>query len=148
MAENQNDHTHATEIPADSYSIAFILDGVVQDVLHSDARLAALFLSNPEIVEVTEWYQARTNASDNLVGSVYENGQFTLPEKTQQDSAVGSSIAPRLNPSFVWNNDSQTWEPPIAYPADGKNYRWDEETIAWIEITEDLETIIQGMEQA
>lgn len=146
MAETT--HEHAPELPADSYSIAFILDGVVQDVLHSDARLAALFLSNPEMVEVTDWYQARNDTSDNLVGAVYENGEFVLPDRTQQDSPVGSSIAPRLNPSFVWNNEEQNWEPPIAYPTDNKNYRWDEETISWIEITEDLETIIQGMEQA
>ena len=147
MAETTQEHTHATEIPADSYSVAFIIDGVVQDILHSDARLAAIFLSEPEIVEVTEWYQARTNPSANLVGATYENGEFTLPEKTQEESAVGSSIAPRLNPSFVWNNESQNWEPPIPYPVDDKNYRWDEETISWAEITEDLETIIAEMEQ-
>jgi hypothetical protein len=148
MAETTEEHTHAPELPADSYSVAFILDGVVQDVLHSEARLAALFLSQPEIVEVTDWYQARTNTSQNLVGATYNNGEFTLPESTQADSAVGSSITPRLNPSFVWNNDSQTWEPPVAYPTDDKNYRWDEETISWIEIAEDLETIIAEMDQA
>lgn len=148
MAETTHQHDLAPELPADSYSVAFILDGVVQDVLHSDARLAALFLSNPEMVEVTDWYQARTNTSDNLVGAVYENGDFTLPDRTQADSAVGSSIAPRLNPSFVWNNEEQNWEPPLPYPPDGKNYRWDEETVSWVEITEDLETIIQEMGQA
>jgi hypothetical protein len=148
MAETNHVHDQAPELPADSFSVAFIIDGVVQDVLHSDARLAALFLSQPEIVEVTDWYQARTNTSQNLVGATYENGEFTLPATTEAESAVGSSITPRMNPSFVWNNESQTWEPPIAYPTDGKNYRWDEETIAWVELTEDLETIIAEMEQA
>ena len=145
MAETT--HEHATEIPADSYSVAFILDGVVQDVLHSEARLAALFLSQPEIVEVTDWYQARANSSDNLVGATYENGEFVLPEKLEAESAVGSSISPKLNPSFVWNNEAQNWEPPIPYPVDDKHYRWDEATISWVEITEDLETIIAEMEQ-
>jgi hypothetical protein len=147
MAETQHQHQEATQIPEDSFSVAFIIDGVVQDVLHSEARLAAIFLSDPVMVEVTDWYQARTNTSQNLVGASYQNGEFTLPETTETESAVGSSISPRLNPSFVWNNDSQTWEPPIAYPTDGKNYRWDEETISWVEITEDLETIIAEMEQ-
>ncbi len=148
MAETNHDHDHAPELPADSYSVAFVLDGVVQDVLHSDARLAALFLSGPEMIEVTDWYQARTNTSDNLVGAVYENGSFVLPDKTQADSAVGSSIAPRLNPSFVWNNEEQNWEPPLPYPSDGKNYRWDEESVSWIEITEDLSAIIEAEAQA
>lgn len=144
---SENTHNHSPELPADSYSVAFIIDGVVQDVLHSDARLAALFLSQPEIVEVTDWYQARPNPSDNLVGAVYENGNFTLPEKTQAESMVGASIGPRLNPSFVWNNEAQNWEPPIPYPVDDKHYRWDEETVSWVELTEDLETIIRNMEQ-
>jgi hypothetical protein len=146
MAETN--HEHVYEIPEDSYSIAFILDGVVQDVLHMDARLAAILLSQPEIVEVTDWYASRDDNTKNLVGSKYADNEFTLPETIEEDSAVGASIAPRLNPSFVWNNDFQNWEPPIPYPADGKNYRWDEETISWVEITEDLETIIAEMDQA
>jgi hypothetical protein len=148
MAETTHVHDQAPELPEDTFSVALIIDGVVQDVLHSEARLAALFLSQPEIVEVTDWYQARTNTSQNLVGATYENGEFTLPATTEAESAVGSSITPRMNPSFVWNNELQTWEPPIPYPADGKNYRWDEETISWVEIAEDLETIIAEMDQA
>jgi hypothetical protein len=34
--------------------IAFIIDGVVQDVLNTDDRLAAIFLSQPKVVDVTE----------------------------------------------------------------------------------------------
>jgi hypothetical protein len=34
--------------------VAFIIDGVVQDVLNTDNRLAAIFLSQPTIVDVTE----------------------------------------------------------------------------------------------
>jgi hypothetical protein len=148
MAETGHEHQQATQIPDDSFSVAFIIDGVVQDVLHSDARLAAIFLSEPEMVEVTEWYRARTNTSQNLVGATYDNGEFTLPETVEAESAVGSSIGPKLNPSFVWNNEAQNWEPPIPYPVDDKHYRWDEATISWVEITEDLETIIAEMDQA
>jgi hypothetical protein len=147
MTETPHVHDQVPNLPADSFSVAFIIDGVVQDVLHSEARLAAIFLSEPEMVEVTEWYQARTNTSQNLVGATYENGEFTLPEKTEGESAVGSSIGPKLNPSFVWNNEAQNWEPPIPYPVDDKNYRWDEETISWVEFTEDPETVIAEMTQ-
>jgi hypothetical protein len=147
MAETTHVHDQAPELPEDSFSVALIIDGVVQDVLHSEARLAALFLSEPQIVEVTDWYKARTSTSQNLVGATYENGEFTLPESIEAQSAVGSSIMPKMNPSFVWNNETQNWEPPIPYPVDDKNYRWDEETISWVEITEDLETIIAEMEQ-
>jgi hypothetical protein len=34
--------------------IAFVIDGVVEDILHTDVRLAAIFLSEPVIVDVTD----------------------------------------------------------------------------------------------
>ena len=33
--------------------IAFVLDGQVADILHTDERLSAIFLSNPIIIDVT-----------------------------------------------------------------------------------------------
>ena len=33
--------------------IAFVLDGQVADILHTDERLASIFLSNPIIIDVT-----------------------------------------------------------------------------------------------
>lgn len=40
------------EIPP--IKIAFILDNEVVDILHTDERLAAIFLSNPIIVDITD----------------------------------------------------------------------------------------------
>jgi hypothetical protein len=39
-------------------------------------------------------------------------------------------------PYLLWtlNNTTWLWEAPIAYPTDGKKYRWDETTTNWIEI--------------
>jgi len=39
--------------------------------------------------------------------------------------------------SWTLNQTTWLWEPPLAYPADGKLYLWDEPTLAWV-ITEDL----------
>lgn len=33
--------------------VAFIIDNVVADVLHTDERLAAIFLSDPVVVDIT-----------------------------------------------------------------------------------------------
>lgn len=33
--------------------------------------------------------------------------------------------------SWVLNEESWTWEPPVPYPDDGQMYRWDEPTISW-----------------
>jgi hypothetical protein len=54
--------------------IAFILDGVVQDVLHTDSRLGAVMLSEPTIVDVTEWYEA--NPDKNLMKATYDGTTF------------------------------------------------------------------------
>jgi hypothetical protein len=45
----------ANETPAiPPRRVAFIIDNIIQDVLHTDERLAALFLSEPVIVDITD----------------------------------------------------------------------------------------------
>jgi hypothetical protein len=41
-------------------------------------------------------------------------------------------IAPKPYPSWILNAKKQ-WEPPIAYPTDGKLYGWNEESGEWHE---------------
>jgi hypothetical protein len=41
-------------------------------------------------------------------------------------------IAPQPYMSWVLNSKKQ-WEPPVAYPTDGKLYGWNEETGEWFE---------------
>ena len=56
--------------------IAFVIDNVLVDILHTDDRLGAIFLSEPTMVNVTDMYE-------NLVqGAIYneQTGQFTAPE--------------------------------------------------------------------
>ena len=37
--------------------------------------------------------------------------------------------------SWTLNEDTCNWETPSAYPDDGKQYQWNEETTSWDEIT-------------
>ena len=37
-------------------------------------------------------------------------------------------------PSWTLNEDTCRWEAPVAYPDDGKKYKWNEETTSWDEI--------------
>ena len=39
--------------------------------------------------------------------------------------------APQPYASWVLNQTTWLWEPPVAYPTDGQNYVWDEPTISW-----------------
>ena len=36
-------------------------------------------------------------------------------------------------PSWLLNTVSLTWEAPTPRPLDGKDYRWDEPTLSWVE---------------
>ena len=36
--------------------------------------------------------------------------------------------------SWTLNEDSCLWEAPVAYPNDGKPYRWAEDTTSWVEV--------------
>lgn len=48
------------------------------------------------------------------------------------DIVTDQFIPPQPYSSWVFNSDRHIWEPPIPYPADDKQYMWDEQTISWI----------------
>ena len=37
-------------------------------------------------------------------------------------------------PSWVGDIDTMSWQPPVSYPQDGKNYYWDESIINWVKV--------------
>jgi len=56
--------------------IAFVVDNAVVDVLHTDERLAAIFLSKPLVLDITETYEE----SQPKPGYIYyEDTQTFLP---------------------------------------------------------------------
>jgi hypothetical protein len=65
--------------------LAFVIDGEVIDVLHTDERLAAIFLSQPIIVDVTNLKDNDGQPNIIHVGTFYdeESGIFSRPEIVQ-----------------------------------------------------------------
>ena len=51
------------------------------------------------------------------------------------DKTRDAFIAPQPYPSWTLVEDTCKWTAPVAYPDDGKNYRWNEDTTNWTEIT-------------
>ena len=41
-------------------------------------------------------------------------------------------IKPQRYKSWILNEDTCRWDPPVAYPNDGNFYRWNEETTSWV----------------
>lgn len=45
-------------------------------------------------------------------------------------------VTPKPFPSWTLNNTTAEWDPPSPMPVvDGKMFRWDEETLSWVEFT-------------
>tara|TARA_R100000541_G_C1835570_1_gene74959 strand:+ start:125 stop:472 length:348 start_codon:yes stop_codon:yes gene_type:complete len=50
------------------------------------------------------------------------------------DSTRDVFYSPQPYPSWILNETTCLWEPPVAYPDDDKNYEWNEDTTSWIEV--------------
>ena len=52
------------------------------------------------------------------------------------DQTRDAFIPPQPQASWTLNEETCQWEPPVAYPDDGKNYEWNEENQSWDEINQ------------
>jgi len=53
------------------------------------------------------------------------------------DQTRDAFIPPQPQSSWTLNEDTCQWQPPVAYPTDGKNYTWNEDTKTWSELTQE-----------
>ena len=49
------------------------------------------------------------------------------------DADRDAFIPPKPFESWVLNEESCLWEPPVAYPTDGSAYDWNEDSQTWVE---------------
>lgn len=52
----------------------------------------------------------------------------------QYNEQLDAFIPPKPFDSWVLNEETAQWEAPIAYPADGVIYKWDEATLDWVAV--------------
>ena len=43
-------------------------------------------------------------------------------------------IPPKPYPSWILNEQTCLWEPPVVMPDDGNMYQWDEATTSWVDL--------------
>ncbi len=94
--------------------LAFVLDNKVVDVLRTDERLAAIFLSQPIIVDVTG-----------------PDGNPTTETGYNYDPITGNFFGNKPFDSWIFDQELGRWKSPVEFPLDGKSYTWDEETTSW-----------------
>ena len=61
-----------------------------------------------------------TDKKEIIIGSVYNESNETFLKIPNKPFA-----------SWIWNESTKSWEAPLQYPSDGKQYFWNEEEQSW-----------------
>lgn len=88
-------------------------------------------------VPVVGPYEINEGVTYEKVGDVYLDKHNIRPMTAEEKAIkVNSTIAEWNNkyPSWVFNETICSFEPPIAYPLDGKYYMWNEDILSWAEV--------------
>ena len=83
------------------------------------------------------WIQTSFNTrggQHQLGGTPFRKNYASIGDKydTARDAFLSSNVS--TYPSWVLNEDTCQYEAPVAYPDDGKIYKWNEATTNWVEI--------------
>ena len=120
---------------------AKVLDEKVVNVIVADASFFDTFIDTSP----GAWIQT----SYNTHGGIYYEPNSNNPAADQSkalrknyagigysyDAGRDAFIPPKPYPSWILNEFSCLWEPPVPMPTDGKTYIWNEVTQSWDEIT-------------
>ena len=70
------------------------------------------------------------DADTTLTGvvKVLSEAEFNADKETEH-------LARQPYPSWVGDINTMSWQPPVPYPQDDKNYYWDESIINWVEVS-------------
>jgi hypothetical protein len=108
---------------------AKVNNGVVEQVIVAEPEFFETFVdSSPG-----EWIQT----SYNTRGGVHLLGGTPLRKNYAgigytYDKVRDAFIPQKPYASWTLNEETCLWDAPVSYPKDGKRYRWDEPTTAWI----------------
>ena len=119
---------------------AKVSNGIVTRVIVAEADFFNNFVDDSP----GQWIQT----SYNTRGGVHYKPNTNEPSEDQSkalrknyagigysyDSTRDAFIAPQPFNSWTLNEDTCLWDSPVAYPTDGKLYKWNEEILNWEEV--------------
>jgi hypothetical protein len=110
---------------------AKVEDGIVTEVLviEQDVIDTGLFGDPTLFVQTSYNTHGGQHPEGRPLRKNYAGVGFTY------DAERDAFIPPSPFPSWTLNDDTCLWDAPTAKPDDGKPYRWDEATLAWVEVT-------------
>lgn len=119
---------------------AKVLSGKVIQVISADPEFFDTFVDTSP----GDWIQT----SYNTRGGVYYEPNSDVPAADQSKALRGNFAGigftydrindvfypPQPYDSWTISGPKWQWQPPIPYPDDGKNYRWNEAEKNWVEV--------------
>ena len=81
-------------------------------------------------------YNNNTRKNYACVGGTYDSSKDAFIDPRPIGKSSPFSADEVTWNSWVLNDTTCRWEPPTAYPSDGKPYVWDESTTSWAESKE------------
>ena len=111
---------------------AKVVDGKVVQVIVAESEFFDTFVDT----SAGTWLQT----SYNTIGGQHTQGGTPLRGNYAgigytYDAQNDVFYAPQPFPSWTISAPTWTWEAPTPMPTDGKIYKWDEPTLAWVEVT-------------
>jgi hypothetical protein len=115
-----------------------------------DGRVTQVIVAEPDFFDTFvdsspgQWIQTSYNTRGNVHYAPNSNEPDGEPALRGNYAGIGYTYdavndvfyAPKPFNSWTLSETTWLWEPPVAYPNDGKQYVWNEETISWQEVTQ------------
>jgi len=104
---------------------------VVHNNVATDEQAGITFLQNLYNDSAT-WKQTSYNTFANthkLSGTAFRKNYASVGYT--YDETKDAFIAPKPYASWVLNDNTCLWGSPVAYPDDGEEYTWNEDTTSW-----------------
>jgi hypothetical protein len=107
---------------------AKVNNGIVENVIVADSDFFDSFVDTSP----GKWIQT----SYNTHAGIHSQGGTPLRKNFagigfSYDKTRDAFIPPKPYPSWLLNDDTCQWEPPVAYPEGEGLYSWNEETQSW-----------------
>ncbi len=102
---------------------AKINNNIVEQVIVADESFFDTFIDDSPGIWLTTTADGSLRKNFASVGYSY-------------DPTRDAFIAVKDHASWLLDEDTCQWEPPVAYPEDGKAYTWEEDTTSWVETQE------------
>jgi len=108
---------------------------VVNEVLHDSNGVEQEDIGIDFLTKLTG-YPLWKQTSYNTHGGLHDNGGTPLRKNHAgigytYDETRNAFIPPKPFNSWILNEDTCLWNPPIAMPQNGNRYTWNEQTLSW-----------------